>query len=95
MKAEDRTRILGAIATGGAWMQELVAGRIAGTQAIATAEYLSERSVRMTLSLAPLSPRIVRAIVEARLPSGISLRPLCELPPAWAAQELLGSAATG
>ncbi len=68
-------------------MGDLVAGRSAGIEAIALAEQRSERSVRMTLSLALLSPRIVRAIVEARLPRGVGLRHLCELPPAWDAQE--------
>jgi DNA invertase Pin-like site-specific DNA recombinase len=87
MKGEDRTRMLAGIAAGRTWMGDLVAGRSAGIEAIAVAEQRSERSVRMTLSLALLSPRIVRAIVEARLPRGIGLRHLCELPPAWDAQE--------
>lgn len=87
MKGEDRTRILAGIAAGRTWMGDLMAGRSPGIEAIALAERRSERSVRMTLSLALLSPRIVRAIVEARLPRGIGLRHLCELPPAWDAQE--------
>jgi hypothetical protein len=87
MKVEDRTRILAGIAAGRTWMGDLVAGRSTGIKAIALADRRSERSVRMTLSLALLSPRIVRAIVEARLPRGIGLRHLCELPPAWDAQE--------
>ncbi|MCJ2124342.1 recombinase family protein [Methylobacterium sp. J-077] len=87
MKAEDRARMLLGIAAGRTWMRDLVAGRSAGIETIALAEQRSERSVRMTLSLALLSPRIVRAIVEARLPRGIGLRHLCELPPAWDVQE--------
>ena len=87
MKVEDRARILSAIARGRTWMDDLISGRIAGTDAIAVRETLTERSVRMTLSLAQLAPRIVRAIVEARLPRGIGLRHLRELPPAWAEQE--------
>ncbi|MCJ2010931.1 recombinase family protein, partial [Methylobacterium sp. J-076] len=87
MKTEDRTRILASIAAGRSWMADLVAGRSEGIEAIALAEQRSERSVRMTLLLALLSPRIVQAIVEARLPRGIGLRHLCELPPAWDAQE--------
>ncbi|MGU3539789.1 recombinase family protein [Methylobacterium sp. A54F] len=87
MKAEDRTRILAGIAAGRTWMGDLVAGRSEGIDAIAEAEQRSARSVRMTLSLALLSPRIVRAIVEARLPRGIGVRHLYELPPSWDAQE--------
>ena len=87
MKTEDRTRTLKAIATGRAWMEELVTSRIASTDAIASREILSERSVRMTLSLAQLAPNIVRAIVDGRLPRGIGIKSLAELPASWAEQE--------
>lgn len=86
MKVEDRARILKAIATGRAWMVDLVADRVAGPFAIASRENTSERSVRMTLSLAQLSPAIVIAIVEGRLPRGIGIRHLADLPPVWAEQ---------
>ena len=87
MKREDRDRILLAIARGRAWMRGLVDGRIPSPAAIGAREKLTERSVRMTLSLAHLAPSIVKAIVEARLPRGIGLRHLTELPLAWAEQE--------
>ncbi|MBV9076988.1 MAG: recombinase family protein [Methylobacteriaceae bacterium] len=87
MKAEDRARILKAIATGRAWMSELIEARIAGPAAIASRERLSERSVQMTLSLAQLAPSVVRAIVEGRLPRGIGVRNLSELSPVWTEQE--------
>ncbi len=86
MKAEDRARILRAIATGRAWMGDLVADRVAGPFAIASRENTSERSVRMTSSLAQLSPAIVTAIVAGRLPRGIGIRHLADLPPIWADQ---------
>lgn len=87
MKVEDRARILKAIATGRAWMDELAAARIAGPEAIASREVLSGRSVRMTLSLAHLSPAIVGAVIAGRLPRGIGIRDLAELPAAWSEQE--------
>ena len=87
MKREDRARILLAIAKGRSWMQGLVATRIPGTAAIAVREKLTERSVRMTLSLAHLAPSVVRVIVDARLPRGIGLRDLAELSASWAEQE--------
>ena len=87
MKREDRDRILRAIARGRTWMRGLVSGRILSPAAIGAREKLTERSVRMTLSLAHLAPSIVKAIVEARLPRGIGLRHLTELPPSWAEQE--------
>ncbi len=47
------------------WLDELVSGAVKDTAAIAEREGCSERSVRMTLSLAFLSPKVVRAIVDA------------------------------
>jgi hypothetical protein len=59
MKVEDRGRILEAIARGRSWLQDLISGAAESTEAIARRESCSERSVRMTLSLASLSPAIV------------------------------------
>ncbi|MGA0597732.1 recombinase family protein [Enterovirga sp. CN4-39] len=87
MKAEDRTRILRAIAKARSWMGELTSSAVASTDAIANRESLTERSVRMTLSLAFLSPAIVKAIVDGRLPRGIGLKTLIDLPASWAEQE--------
>ncbi len=86
MKAEDRSRILHAIATARTWLDDLIAARVESTDAIAVRENCSERSVRMTLSLASLSPTIVRAIIEGRLPRGIGIKHLAELPASWAEQ---------
>ena len=87
MKVEDRARILRSIATARAWMDDLSAGRIGSTEALAMRAGVSERSVRMTLSLAHLAPGIVVAIMGGRLPRGIGLRHLSELPVAWAEQQ--------
>ncbi|NNM74054.1 recombinase family protein [Enterovirga aerilata] len=87
MKPEDRTRILRAIARARFWMGELTSSTIGSTDAIANRESLTERSVRMTLSLAFLSPAIVKAIIDSRLPRGIGLRTLIDLPASWAEQE--------
>ena len=86
MKAEDRARILTAIARARSWMNELAAGTIIDTNVIAARECCDERSVRRTLSLAFLSPTIVEAIIAGRLPRGISIRDLGELPIAWTQQ---------
>ena len=87
MKVEDRARILKAIARSRAWIDDLVSSRVTSTDAIAIREACSERSVRMVLPLAHLSPRIVRAILDGRLPRGIGVRHLAELPASWAEQE--------
>ena len=86
MKVEDRSRILKAIATARSWNADLHASRLSGTNALATREDLTERSVRMTLSLAHLSPAIIRAIVDGRLPRGIGTARLADLPASWAEQ---------
>ena len=86
MKVEDRSRILHAIAIARTWLNDLIAARVDSTDAIALRQGCSERSVRMTLSLASLSPEIVRAIIEGRLPRGIGIKHLAELPASWSAQ---------
>jgi hypothetical protein len=43
----------------------------------------TDRSIRMTLSLAFLAPDIVKAAVEGRLPRGYGLKRLIDLPMAW------------
>ena len=78
--------MLKAIAAGRVWLDELASGRVSSTDALATRERRSERSIRNTLSLAFLSPAIVRAIIDGQLPRGISLTSLTELPSSWAEQ---------
>src|SRR5215204_2387513 len=84
MKVEDRSRILKAIARGRTWLQELLSGQLAGSEEIAIRERCSERSIRMTLSLAFLSPEVVQAIIA---PRGIGVTVLADLPPSWNAQQ--------
>jgi hypothetical protein len=52
-------------------------------QAIAKRERCSLRHINMTPSLAFLSPLLVKAAVEVRLPRGIDLEQLRELPLEW------------
>ena len=87
MKVEDSARILRAIGKGRAWMDELATARMESPAAIASREILSERAVRMTLSLAHLSPGIVKTIIDGRLPRGIGIRDLADLSPVWSEQE--------
>ena len=87
MKVEDRARILHALAKARGWMQELIEGYSDGPHTIAAREAITERSARMTLSLAQLAPSIVKAIVDGRLPRGIGIRDLVDLPASWGEQE--------
>jgi hypothetical protein len=70
IRPEARAKLLLSIARARAWVDELMSGQVTSTHAIATREGLSERSVRMTLSLAFLAPDLVKAAVEGRLMRG-------------------------
>lgn len=86
IRAEARAKALAAIAAGRCWLEELASGAVKDTAEIAGREGCSERSVRMTLSLAFLSPNIVRAIVDGTAPRGIGVSRLSELPSSWKEQ---------
>jgi hypothetical protein len=59
----------------------------AKTESIAAREGCTVRQVNMTLSLAFLAPRLVEAAIDGRLPHGMGITRLRELPPAWSRQE--------
>lgn len=86
IRAEARAKALQAIALGRRWLDELVLGQIADTAALAEREDCSERSVRMTLSLAFVAPAIVQAIVDGTAPRGMGISQLTELHLCWAEQ---------
>jgi DNA invertase Pin-like site-specific DNA recombinase len=83
MKLERRATLVAAIARGRRWRDELIANRTTDAHTIAKREHCSLRHVTMTLSLAFLSPALVKAAVEGRLPRGIGVEQLRELPPEW------------
>jgi hypothetical protein len=56
------------------------------TEVIATREHKSERSIRMTLSLAFVAQPIAGAALEGRPPRGFGSRRLIDLPMAWSHQ---------
>jgi hypothetical protein len=62
------------------WLEELVSGSLTSTKQIADRERCSERSVRMTLSLAFLSPRIIQAIADGTLADGPGVSRLVDKP---------------
>jgi site-specific DNA recombinase len=91
IRAEARTKLLAAIAKGRRWLEQILSGEAADIEAIAAREGLTERSTRMTLSLAFLAPDIVKAAVNGTLPRGFGVSRLTELPAAWMKQrEALG-----
>jgi site-specific DNA recombinase len=91
MHAERRAKHLRAIALGRKWLQELITGRAEDAEAIATREGRSARSVNMMISLAFVAPDIIEAAAAGRLPRGIGVTRLVDLPLSWAKQkEALG-----
>ena len=91
IRADTRNKLVRAIARGRLWLLEIQSGAVANVQDIAAREKCSKRHVNMTLSLAFLAPSLVKAAVEGRLPHGIGVARMLELPPGWARQyEILG-----
>lgn len=86
IRAETRARLVDAIATGRRWLEELLAGNVTEIGQIAARERCSVRQVNMTLSLAFLSPFIVNAAVEGRLPRGIGIARIRDCPTLWSLQ---------
>src|SRR5262249_14685267 len=90
-RPERRLRLVSAIARGRRWLNEMISGSVTDTEQIALRERCSVRHVNMTISLAFLAPKLVRAAVEGRLPRGINTKRLRDAPAEWSRQfEALG-----
>ena len=68
------------------WLDELIVDPHQTIEVIAAREHKSERSIRMTLSLAFVAPPIIAAAVEGRLPRGFGSKRLMDLPMVWSHQ---------
>jgi hypothetical protein len=68
------------------WLDDLVMDPNQTIELIAAREGKSERSIRMTLSLAFIAPPIVVAAIEGRLPRGFGAKRLMDLPMVWSHQ---------
>ena len=91
IRTEVRTSIVRAIALGRRWLAELVSGEVGDTQILARRENRSKRSVHMHISLAFVAPDVIEALIEGKLPRGIGITKLVDLPPNWANQrQILG-----
>ncbi len=93
LRPETRAKLVSAIARGRLWLAEMQSGAVANVQDLAARENCSKRYVNMTISLAFLAPSLVKAAVEGRLPHGIGVARMFDLPPGWARQyQILGLA---
>ena len=83
--------LVSAIARGRRWLDEIVSGSVTDAAQIAARGRCSVRHVNMTISLAFLAPKLVRAAVEGRLPRGVNIARLRDAPAEWSRQfEALG-----
>jgi hypothetical protein len=87
INAQARARLLAAIGKARLWLDELLSGKIASIADIAAREGRSERSIRMTIDLAFLSPDIIKAAIGGALPQSCSVSALGEPQLEWRQQE--------
>lgn len=91
IRSESRALLVASIARGRRWLKELIADPKANAESIANRENCTVRQVNMTISLAFLAPDLVQAAIEGRLPNGMGVTRLRELPPGWSRQhQMLG-----
>lgn len=84
-RAETNRKLVAAIACGRRWLQEILSGS-ATIEAIAAREGCSIRRIDMMLQMTFLSPTLVKAAVEGRIPRGIGVSRLFGLSPEWGRQ---------
>jgi site-specific DNA recombinase len=88
---ERRARLVNAVAKGRRWLDDVATGRVENVAELCTREECIARPVNMTISLTFLAPNLVKAGVECRLPRGIGIERIRDLPTEWIQEfELLG-----
>jgi hypothetical protein len=85
MKAERRSALIRSIGRGRLWLQQIVDGHET-IESLAIRHHCSARHINMTISLAFLSPTLVKAAVEGRFPRGIGVAALRDTPAEWSEQ---------
>jgi site-specific DNA recombinase len=86
IRSKARTRLLLGIAQGRLWLDQLIEGETKDINTLAAKQGVSEKTIRSTLSLAFLSPDIVQAAIDGKLPRGLGATQTTDLPMDWAAQ---------
>ena len=89
IRSETRLALVTSIACGRHWLDEIVTGVVADVEQIASREKRSVRQVNMTISLAFLSPTLVKAAIDGRLPRGIGIARLRDAPAEWSKQHAM------
>ena len=91
IRSDSRALLVASIARGRRWLDELLADANANAESIAKRERCSVRKVNMTISLAFLAPDLVQAAIAGRLPHGMGVARLADMPAEWSRQhQMLG-----
>jgi site-specific DNA recombinase len=86
MRTKARDGFIKALRDAHRWLDELLFDPAQTIESLAIREGKSERSIRMTLSLAFISPVLAEAAMEGRLPRGFCVKRLTDLPMLWSEQ---------
>ena len=91
IRSENRALLIASIARGHRWLNELITDPTASADCIAARERCSARKVNMIISLTFLAPDLVKAAIDGRLPHGMGVVRLADLPAEWSRQhQMLG-----
>jgi site-specific DNA recombinase len=80
MRAQARVVLVDALRGAHRWLDELTTDPSRTIESIAAPEKKTERSIRMMMSLAFLSPDLAKAAIDGQLPRGFGLTRLVDLP---------------
>ncbi len=83
MRTEARAVLTDAVRDAHHWLDELTTSPNLTIKLLAAREGKTERWIRRTISLAFLSPALVNAAVDGRLPRGFGVKRLMDLPLDW------------
>jgi site-specific DNA recombinase len=86
MRTKARAVLIDAMRDARRWLDELTTDSSHTIESIAAREKRTERSIRLTMSLAFLAPALVKAAIDGRLPRGFGVKRLMDLPIAWSDQ---------
>ena len=86
MRTKARDSFVKALRASQRWLDELLSDSTQSVKSLAVRERKSKRAIRMTLTLAFLSPVLIEAAMDGRLPRGFSFKRLTDLPMLWSEQ---------
>jgi DNA invertase Pin-like site-specific DNA recombinase len=86
MRTKARAILIDALRDAHRWLDELTTSLNQTIESLAAREGKTERWIRRTLSLAFLSPTLVKAAIDGRLPRGFGVKRLMDTPVTWSDQ---------